>query len=256
MSVPTYFYNSQLATYFVQFMAIFQLLKVKTGKQANGEPTFINVPVEYGSKDRVAVAIKNDNTQNLPMRLPRMSAYMTELKVSPLRRKGVGFETAHSFLPRGELIPDGVKVIHQYMPIPYDITMELSVYSSNLFQRLQILEQILMLFDPDIQIQRSDAEFDWTKITILQLNGVTFEENYPALTDRRMIIDTFTFNVPIWITPPAKIKEDFVKNIWIRIGQIADLISGGEYAAEHILNQLNDQGVEFNLYASVDDLKE
>lgn len=250
-----YFYNAQLATYILQVMAIFQMLKVKTGKQADGEEHFIDVPIQYGSKDRVAVAILNDNTQNLPMRLPSMSTYLRQLRQAPDRRKFVGQEHAESFVPRGALLPDGVQVIHRYMPIPYNATIELSIYSSNLYQCFQIREQILMLFDPDFQIQRSDAEFDWTKISIIQMNDdITFEENYPSVSDRRMIIDTFSFNVLVYISPPVKFKQDFIKEAWARIAAVPNLVHGGENAAHEILNEINDQNVPYELEATVEDL--
>jgi hypothetical protein len=252
---PTYYYNAQLATYIIQVMAVFQMLKVKTGKQADGEEHFIDLPVQYGSKDRVSVAILGDNTQNLPMRVPCMSAYLTSIKQSPDRRKFVGQEHAESFVPRGALLPDGVQVIHRYMPIPYIATIEFSIYSSNTYQRFQILEQILILFDPDLQIQRSDAEFDWTKITIIQMNDdMRFEENYPSLTDRRMIIDTFSVNVPIYISPPVKFRQDYIKQIWIRLAGLGEIIQGGENAAHEILNELNDAGATYQLYETVEDL--
>ena len=31
------------------------------------------------------------------------------------------------------------------------------------------IEQILVLFNPDIQIQKSDGEFDWTRITKVEM---------------------------------------------------------------------------------------
>jgi len=254
MSIPFYYYDSQIETYLIQFMAIFSLLKVKTGVQGDGEIHTISVPTHYGSKDRVAAAILGDNTQNLPLRLPVMSAYMTELRLSPDRRKGVGVERVKTFVPRGALLPDGAQVIHQYMPIPYDLTIQLSIYSSNLFQRFQILEQILMMFDPDLQIQRTDAEFDWTKITVIQLTDVNFEETYPSGTDRRYIIDNLTFHVPIYITPPAKIRNDYIKEIWVRIGEITNIIHDGEETAHKILNEFNDRGLEYFLNATVEDL--
>ena len=254
MSIPFYYYDAQIETYLVQFMTIFTLLKVKTGVQADGQIHVISVPTHYGSKDRVSAAILGDNTQNLPLRLPVISAYMSELRLAPERRKGVGVERKKVFVPRGGLLPDDAQVIHQYMPIPYDMTVQLSIYSSNLYQRFQILEQILMMFDPDLQIQRSDAEFDWTKITILQLKDVNIEENYPAGTDRRYSIDTLSFNIPIYISPPVKIREDFIKEIWVRIGEVNTIIHGGENAAHQILNELNDKGYEYKLNATVDDL--
>lgn len=267
MPTRRYFYTGQISRYLIQFMAIFSGLQVKTGKrpvtktvtEPGCEPTpvtentevFIDVPVHYGSRDRVASAIMNENTQNRPLRLPLMAAYMTAIALAPDRRKGVSTERVKTFVPRGGLIPDDVQVIHQYMPVPYDLTVELCIYSSNQNQQLQILEQILPIFDPDAQIQISDAEFDWTKITVLQLESIRLEENYPAATDRRMIITTLSFHIPIWVSAPGLLRQDFVKDIWLRIGAVANIEN-----AEQILEELEEDMAEYRLVASVDDIGE
>ena len=112
-----------------------------------------------------------------------------------------------------------------------------------------------MLFDPDLQIQRSDAEEDWTKISIIQLNDdIRFEENYPSLADRRIIVDTYSFNIPIWISPPVKWRQDFIKEIWVRMAGLELIPHGGQNAAHELINELNDQGFEYVLEETVEDL--
>jgi hypothetical protein len=106
------------------------------------------------------------------------------------------------------------------MPIPYNATIELSIYASNLNQRDQLLEQILVLFNPDLQIQKSDGPFDWTKITKVELTDISNEENYPTSTDRRIIVWTLTFDVPIFLTIPMGVKDDLVRKVIIRISDL------------------------------------
>jgi len=245
-----YFFDQQFARYLVQFMAIFEGLQVKTGKRSDGEEHMIDVPVAYGSKDRVAAAILNENTQNLPLKIPRMSAYMKSVRLAPDRRKGVNVERAVKYVQRGGLMPDDIKVLHQLVPIPYYIDVELALYASNTNQHWQMLEQILILFDPNLQIQISDSEFDWTKITILELTDILLEENYPVGADRRLIVSTLTFQIPIWITAPTKVRQDFIKDIYIRIGHIADLNT----TPQDIIDQLEEAGYEYELVATVDDV--
>jgi len=107
------------------------------------------------------------------------------------------------------------------MPIPYIMTIELSIYSSNTQQQHQILEQLLMIFDPAIQIQKDDSAFDWTKISVVENTGVNIEENYPPGGDRRMLISSLTFDLPIYISAPMNIKEELVRSIIIRLGDLS-----------------------------------
>jgi hypothetical protein len=85
----------------------------------------------------------------------------------------------------------------------------------------QILEQLLMLFDPILQIQTSDAAFDWTKITTVELLGVNNEENFPPGGDRRVLTWTLNFEIPIYISAPVDITDEIVRKVVIRIGDLA-----------------------------------
>jgi hypothetical protein len=109
------------------------------------------------------------------------------------------------------------------MAIPYNMEMELSIYASNTDQMFQILEQILILFDYDLQLQFNDAPFDWTKIGKLYLRGMTNEENYPMGVDKRMIIWTLQFELPVWMSPPLEIRNELIQSITVRIGDLDTL---------------------------------
>ena len=81
ISLENYFYNSQLKRSFVQFMAIFSGLKVSIGKNKFDSVTnLIEVPIVYGSRDRVVSYIFQEQTQNKMLRLPTMSAAMTSIR--------------------------------------------------------------------------------------------------------------------------------------------------------------------------------
>ena len=109
-------------------------------------------------------------------------------------------------------------------PVMYTVTfsIELAIYASNTEQSQQILEQIMMIFDPSIQIQTTDANFDWTKLTTVELTAINSERNYPIGTDKRMTIWSLTFAVPIYISPPMDIRHDIVHDIFIRIGEMSE----------------------------------
>ena len=252
--IDTYYFNSQLSRYIIQFMNIFGGMTVMTGKREDGEIKEILVPIQYGSRDRVTASILGQNTQNKPLRLPVMSCYMQSIAYADQRKKGVGTVRNTTYVPQGGLLPDDARVVKQLMPNPYDVTMSLSVYTSNINTQHQILEQIFMLFDPILQIQTSDSMLDWTKITQATLRDINYEENYPAGTDRRMIVTTMSFEVPIYISAPANLKNEIVRKIYARIGVVDTDIALNKTNSSDILSQLDDQLVNYELLASSDDI--
>jgi len=219
MRSQPYFYSHQIERYLIQFTNIFSGFGVKVGLGAREQQ--ITVPVMYGSIDKVVASIQAGNTQNKPVRLPVISAFMTGIELAPDLYKGVGQEERSSYLPSGGLLPDDIKVIHRYMPIPYRVTADVYVFVSNQQQQLELLEQLLILFDPTLLIQTNDSKFDWTKLSYVELKSITLEETIPAGSEPRNILARLSFSFPVWLTPPAKLKADFVEKIYVRVG-IAD----------------------------------
>jgi hypothetical protein len=218
-----YFYSQQIKKFLVGFANVFAGLTVRSGLDGCGEIVSIEVPIVYGSKDRVVAAIQARNTQNQQYTLPSMAFYQTAIEMAPDRLKGVNQVDRRSILEQGGVFPDDVKTIKRVMAIPYNMEMELSIHASNTDQAFQILEQILMLFDYDMQIQFNDAPLDWTKITSIFLTGINNEEVYPTGTERRMIVWTLTFEMPIWLSPPMEIRNDIIASIRLRFGDLANL---------------------------------
>jgi hypothetical protein len=220
MAIQHYWYTGQLRNYLLQFCSVFHGLNVVTGKGEDGTKMAIPVPIVVGNRDRVVAAIQAGNTQNKPFSIPTMSAFMQGIDLAPERRKGVGTRDRKVFLPKGGIFPDDLKTNYRLMPIPYNINIELSLYASNTDQMYQMLEQLLLLFDPVLQIQISDATFDWTKITQIELTGLSNEENYPLSVDKRIIVWTFNFTMPVYLSAPMDIKDEIVREINVRLGNM------------------------------------
>lgn len=221
--INSFYYEGQLRSYLLQFCHIFAGLRVMTGKGECDEPEFMTVPISIGSRDRVVAAIQAGNTQNKPFSIPAMAASMVNIGLSP-NRKGIGVVDKRTFMPQGGVFPDDLRTLTRVMPIPYIMTVELALYASNTQQLHQILEQILVLFDPTLQIQTSDTASDWTKLTSVELTGINNEENYPPGGDRRIIMWTLTFDLPIYISAPVDIKDDVVRKIIITYGDLDGFI--------------------------------
>jgi T4-like virus Myoviridae tail sheath stabiliser len=257
-----YYYDHQLRNYILQFMAIFAGLQVKVGRKKTGEtvvteedcdgnavttePVFreeglIPAPIVYGHQDRVVAAIFADNTQNKPLRLPIMAAYMRNIDLAKDLMAGIGVTRRNTYLPAGGLIPDDVKVVHQRKPVPYRIDMELTLMASNTDQHFQMLEQILLMFEPNLQIQLSDGPFDASRISSVELKSIGIEGNYPSGADPRLIQSVLTFEIICYLSAPADVRRDFVEKIFMRVGAVATATENN-YA---IIAELDAQGAEY-----------
>lgn len=214
------------------------------GKSATQDERLINVPVMYGHRDRVVASIIAEQTQNKPIRLPTMAAYMRSVDMAENRYAGIGTERRNTYVPVGGLVPDDMRTVHQRRALPINLTMELSIMSSNTKQHLQILEQILPLFDPQLNIQHSDSPFDMTRLTHVKLTGINTDSNYPTGTESRIIQSTLTFEIPAYIDSPSDVRSSIVKKIFLRVGAVASNASfDNNY---EIIADLDAQGIDYN----------
>jgi hypothetical protein len=98
--------------------------------------------------------------------------------------------------------------IERLMPVPYKLTIKLDIWTSNTNQKMQLLEQILTLFNPALEIQSTDNYIDWTSLSVCELQSVQWSSrSIPVGTDNPIDIATLTFALPIWISAPAKVKK-------------------------------------------------
>lgn len=213
-----FWYDEQLASYITQFMAVFSSMYVRIGKNdLNSQSNLIPIPIRYGGVDRVVEGIISGNTQNKNLRLPIFSVKLADVQLAPERAKGRGTTERKPFLPRGESLPDGIKIMQRRTPVPYKLFFELNVFTSNDLQKFQIMEQILSVFDPSIQIQTSDDPFDGGKISVLELESIGFEENYPSDTGKKVNVSSLIFSTVGWLQIPMNFKENFIKSIQLKL---------------------------------------
>lgn len=213
-----FYSGDQVYQYLLQFMAIFSGLQVSVGKNDyNDDEGLIYVPIRYGGVDRTVEWIASGFTQNKPMRLPVMATKVISVELAPELRKGMRGEVTRTNLPLGGSLPDDLRVIRQMQPNPCRMNMELSVFTSNTKNRFEILEQILLLFDPDIQIFTSDDYADHYKIAKVELMTVDMTDTYPLGTDQNFMVDTYLFTANAMFRPPVDMKESYVKSVRLRI---------------------------------------
>jgi hypothetical protein len=102
--------------------------------------------------------------------------------------------------------------VERYMPVPYDLTMQVDIWTSNENIKEQLLEQILMLYNPSIDFQTSNNPLDWTFLSYIEMQeNITWSSrSIPIGTDNPIDVLSMTFKVPIFINPPAKVKRQSI----------------------------------------------
>ena len=210
-----HFYEGQIRKFLTQFIRILSNFSVETGK---GKDDSINLragPVGYGDPTRQVANIIRQNSENTLQYTPKIAAYVRELNYDRERMQNPYHIEKQHLKERG-IDADGNYTnqlgagytVEKVMPSPFRLEVTADIWSSNTDQKLQILEQILYLFNPDFEIQKSDNYIDWTSLSYVELTGITFSSRtIPVGADTEIDIATLTFSMPIWLSPPVKVKK-------------------------------------------------
>jgi hypothetical protein len=115
--------------------------------------------------------------------------------------------------------------VEMYMPVPYDVNFRLDVWTTNTTTKLQIYEQIAVIFNPSIQLQQNSNILDWTSIFEVCLEEVIWtNRNIPQGADQERDVMSFKFKVEVWINPPAKLKRSgLIAEIVTRVFDVPDV---------------------------------
>ena len=133
--------------------------------------------------------------------------------------------------------------VERIMPTPYTLTFNADLWTSNTEQKLQIWEQIVVLFNPSFEIQTTDNYIDWTSLSYVELSSQVWSSRaIPQGVSEDIDIQTLTFTTPVWITPPAKIKKlGVVTKIISNIFAVANGTLQPNYNIEGAAEQFNDR---------------
>ena len=238
-SGPQFFYDEQIRRFMLQFARIFSNFDVEYGRDEEGtDHTLIRVPVKYGDWSRQAQTVLQNNSSSTMPSVPMMTFYITGLDYDRPRIQEPNFVSTISVRQRTydadtdsyETTQGNAFTIDRLMPVPYKLTMNLDIWTSNTNQKMQLLEQILVLFNPSLEIQSTDNYIDWTSLTTCDLQSVKWSSKViPVGTNDNIDIATLTFTLPIWISSPAKVKklgvvERIVARVFDAQGDASDAI--------------------------------
>ena len=212
-----YYYHQIFRKSIIAFGTVFNNIVVKR-KQSNRKEDPIEslkVPCQYGpiQKYLAIIAAEPDPTrQAMQITLPRISFEIKGLHYDG-SRKLVPTQFSKTVPPKGK-DADGRPVQYsQFLPVPYNLDVELNIISKNQDDGLQILEQILPNFHPalNVSIEVIDETQEERDIAIV-LNGVGYTDDYEGdYTARRTLLWTLNFTVKTYLFGPVDAARDIRK---------------------------------------------
>lgn len=206
-----HYYDGQVRRYLLQVIRLFSNFVVKYG-----DGTLVRVPVMYGDQDKQVASIISQNTENIAQGVPKIAVYISDLQLDTSRLSDSSFVGKIHVRERafdqetGQYLPqEGDRyTVERLMPTPYRLSLKIDIWTSNLDQKLQLFEQISVLFNPSLEIQTTDNFVDWTSLTVIDLENLTFSSRtVPVGTSDAIDILTLSLGTPIYISPPAKVKR-------------------------------------------------
>ncbi len=214
-------------------MRIFSDMKIRNGPDANGLYTIQRVPIMYGDPSVMVAQLIKGASENTMLPSPMFSAWIESIKMVPERRQDTQYvgkisTVEREYNPQTQTYGHGPGVrqdVERYMPVPYDFTFRLDVWTTNTTTKLQIMEQICTIFNPSIQLQQNSNILDWTSIFEVWMEDITWtNRNIPQQTGDERDVLSFKFKVQAWINPPAKIKRSsLIAEIVTRVFEESDI---------------------------------
>jgi len=212
-----FFYQGELRRWLAQLIRMFSEFTVQYGKASpTSDYTYVRVPVTYGDSSRIVQSIISNNSENMMQSAPRMVLYISAMKYArdrvqdPTFVDNVNVRTRRYDSDTNTYLPQQgtAYTFQRMMPVPYDLSIKVDIWTSNTNQKLQLLEQILCLFNPSLEIQSTDNYLDWTSLSIVELTNVNWSSRtIPVGGTDAIDIATLEFKLPIWLSAPAKVTK-------------------------------------------------
>tara|TARA_R110001592_G_scaffold120712_3_gene325373 strand:- start:1189 stop:2448 length:1260 start_codon:yes stop_codon:yes gene_type:complete len=184
-----------------------------------GAERYNRVPARYGDISRMVAHILRNNSENAVNNAPQITISVQSIQPAKDRIQDPFLVDTNQVAEREWDVQSGsytsaqgnLYTTQRYMPVPYNLNIQVDIWTTNTDTKLQILEQILVIFNPGIQLQVNDNPLDWTSVFEVELTDINWSSrSLPAGTDESLDISTLTFAVPIWISPPAKVKKQTI----------------------------------------------
>lgn len=194
----TYFYHEIIRKTIIGFGTLFNDIYIRHQNKDGSIADEPKVGLSYGPTQKFIAKIQQQSDLNKPIAitLPRMSFEMSGIQYDPSRKTSVTktFKTND--------VNGNIQKV--YMPVPYNISFELSIYAKLSDDALQIIEQILPYFQPsfNLTIDLVDSIGEKKDVPIV-MDNIELQDDYEGdFSTRRALIYTLRFTAKTYIFGP------------------------------------------------------
>ena len=224
-----YFYHEILRNTIIGFGTLFNDISIKHVNNSDDVVSVIKVPIAYGPTQKFLARLEQVPDLNKPVQisLPRMSFEFVGLTYDTTRK----VTTTQTFTT--SLVEDGKQIRKTYMPVPYNMQFELSIFTKLNDDMLQIVEQILPYFQPAYTLSINLVKSIGEKRDIpIVLEGISMDDQYEGSFDtRRSLIYTLRFTAKTYLFGPvADVSKDVIKKV--SVGFVANGVRDITYSSE------------------------
>ena len=207
----TYYYHEIVRKTIIGFGTLFNDIFIKHENIDNSTLDETKVGLAYGPQQKFFAKIREQAnlTKAVAITLPRMSFEMTSIQYDATRKSGITQTFKAS---------DGTNLKKVFMPVPYNIGFELSIFSKLNDDALQIIEQILPFFQPSFNITINLVSSIGEKRDVpIVLDNISFRDEYEGdFTTRSALIYTLQFTAKTYLFGPvADTSDGLIKKVQV-----------------------------------------
>ena len=197
----TQFYHESIRKVIVSFGTMFNNINLIRKDNSGNISQSMKVPLAYGPREKFLVRLNEDAdlTKQVAITLPRIGFEIQNLEYDSARKlnRVQRFKKVKGAQAK--------QLDAQYMPVPYNLSIELYVMAKQSDDALQIVEQILPYFQPDYTLTINDnVAMDSKRDVPIVLNSISYEDNYQGdFTTRRALIYTLSFTAKFYLYGPV-----------------------------------------------------
>ena len=217
-----YFYHEILRRTIISFGSLFNGIDIKHFDSSGNVDEVIKVPLAYGPTQKFLARLEQSPDLNKPtaITLPRMSFEFTGLQYDGTRK----VTTTQTF--KSQTVGIATAIRKTYMPVPYNMSFELSIYTKLNDDMLQIVEQILPYFQPayTLSVNLVDTIGEKRDIPVV-IENISMQDDYEGnYSTRRSLLYTIRFTAKTYLFGPvgdtSKASRDLSKKV--RVGYVQD----------------------------------
>ena len=212
------FYHETIRKVIVAFGTMFNEISIIRKNNSGVVIQSMKVPLAYGPRQKFLARLNEDPnlSKQVAVTLPRIGFEIQNISYDAARK----LNRVQKFKKvKGS---DAKRLDTQYMPVPYNLNIQLYILSKSSDDALQIVEQILPYFQPDYTITINDmVDMGIKRDVPMILNSIGYEDDYQGdFETRRSIIYTLEFTAKFYLYGPVT-SSKIIKTV--QIDQYTDM---------------------------------